>query len=176
MEEYCLAGILQRPDLYELAPCLETEYFFRPENREIMELIRYVEQDGFDEAAVAWLEQTAGEELKEHLDYLRAKPLHPADSGEASAALAQAINRLEERYLRGLKSEEAMRLADEERKDAPDEVTIRVPTEDGADPLDDRVDEELAAVIRGTNTRIKENEAARSQWRSRPQDRVNAGG
>ena len=176
LEEYCLAGILQRPDLYEPAARLETEYFSRPENREIMELIRYVEQDGFDEAAVAWLEQTAGEELKEHLDYLLAKPLHPADSGEAAAALAQAINRLEERYLRGLKSEEAMRLADAERKDATDEVTIRVPTEDGADPLDDRVDEELAEVIRGTNTRIKENEAARSQWRSRPSNRVNAGG
>ena len=176
LEEYCLAGVLQRPELYEVMPKLETEYFYRPENREIMELVRYVEQDGFDEAAVAWLEQTAGEELKEHLDYLLAKPLHPADSGEAAAALAQAINRLEERFLRNLKSEEAMRLADAEGKDATDEGTMKVSTEDGAAPPDDRVDEELAAVIRGTNTRIKENEAARSQWRSRPPDRVNAGG
>ncbi len=175
LEEYCLAGVLQRPDLYEPAPRLETEYFSRPENREIMDLIRYVEQDGFDEAAVAWLEQTAGEELKEHLDYLLAKPLHPGDSGERAAALAQAINRLEERFLRNLKSEEAMRLADAERG-GPEEDTKNVPTENGADPLDDRVDEELAAVIRGTNTRIKENEAARSQWRSRLADRVNTGG
>ena len=83
--------------------------------------------------------------------------------------MTQAVYLLEKRHLRNLKAEEAVRLAELDRAEAEQE-TATVATEDAAAPLEPGLNDELSAAILGTNTRIRDNEAARSQRRSRPSD------
>ncbi len=169
IEDHCLARILQRPDLYELLPELQPEYFRRPDNREILKLILSAQDDGFDDVAVEWLRQTVGEELTPHLDYLMNKPLPPSEPGRRAAEMAQVIYRLEERYLRGLKIEEAMRFSESNAPNPPEEIDSPAGNGGGLpdESSDGWSDEDVAAAFLEINSRIRENETARGQWRSR---------
>ncbi|HEU0020627.1 MAG TPA: DNA primase [Dehalococcoidia bacterium] len=141
IEDHCLARLLQNPELYETLEELRPEYFRRPENREIVKHVLYVASDGFDESAIAWLQQTVEEELAPHLEYLFGKVLPPLEQRGGPLEVNETIHRLEERYLRDLKVEEAMRFSDT-----------------GADGLMEESDDQVLEV----NHRIKRNEVARN--------------
>jgi DNA primase len=141
IEDHCLARLLQNPELYESIDNLQPDYFRRPENREIVKHVLYVASDGFDESAIAWLQQTVAEELAPHLEYLFSKELPPLGQRGGSLEVNETIHRLEERYLRGLKVEEAMRFSDA-----------------GADDLMEEADDQILEV----NHRIKRNEIDRN--------------
>lgn len=141
IEDHCLARLLQNPQLYQAIEELRPEYFRRPENREIVKQVRYVASDGFDESAVAWLQQTVEEELAPHLAYLFGKELPPLEQRGGTLDVNETIRRLEERYLRDLKAEEAMRFS-----------------ETGFEVLLEDADAQILEV----NCRIKRNEIARN--------------
>ena len=101
LEEYCLALLLQNPDLSNKAEGLRSEMFQRVENRELFtNWLRGITIELLDEG------------IRSHLDYLTAKPLPPAERKEKEAALSQCVLRLQERRLRQLKVEEGLRLSD----------------------------------------------------------------
>jgi DNA primase len=141
IEDHCLARLLQNPELYEAIEELRPEYFRRPENREIVKHVLYVASDGFDESAIAWLQQTVEEELAPHLAYLFAKELPPLEHRGGALEINETVRRLEERYLRDLKVEEAMRFSDT-----------------GVEGLPEESDHQILEV----NYRIKRNELARN--------------
>lgn len=112
IEEHCLAYILQNPELYWAIGELRQEYFRRPENREIFNYLQHAATDGFDELAMDWLKQTVDEELGQHLGYLLDKKFPPLEKPLIHEAVRILVHRLEERHLREMKSEEAMRFAE----------------------------------------------------------------
>ena len=93
VEEYCLALLLQHPELRNMTDRLIPEYFERSENREIFTAWR--DASGADE-----LLQNAGIDLEEHHHTLLSKALPPADDLVWEKALAEVITRLEERWFR----------------------------------------------------------------------------
>jgi DNA primase len=101
LEEHCLALLLQVPKLEPAASSLRSEHFTRPENREVFS---------------HWLKGTPQEMLDQDIaaHYLRlaGKALPPANFKEKEAAFQHCARRMEERRLRRLKEEEALRLAD----------------------------------------------------------------
>ena len=110
LEEYCLAQLLlryeQREDWFgQLRP----EYFRRPESREVFTNLGKC-------STLEELQEELDEELAEYLDYLLKRPQPALDRKQQELALDDCVRRLEERYLRELKMEEEMRLAE-----APDE-------------------------------------------------------
>ena len=151
IEDHCLARILQNPEFYETIEDLRPEYFRRPENREILNHVLYVASDGFEESAIAWLQQTVEEELAPHLEYLFGKALPPLEPRWGAIEMNETIHRLEERYLRELKVEEAMRFSDTETDGSETEGLI--------DESDERMPENQILEI---NHRIKKNEVARN--------------
>ncbi|MQF64511.1 DNA primase [SAR202 cluster bacterium AC-409-J13_OGT_754m] len=106
LEEFCLALLIQNPELLKLSSHLRTEHFHRMDNRE---------------AFTSWLKgPTIGsqeEEIKSHIEYLGKKVLPPSSSKENTSALKQCITRLEERRLRWIKEEESLHMAGLEHKD-----------------------------------------------------------
>lgn len=146
IEDHCLARVLQHPELYETIEDLRPEYFRRPENREVVNHVLYVASDGFDESAIAWLQQTVEEELAPHLEYLFGKTLPPMDQRGGQIEVNETIHRLEERYLRELKVEEAIRFSNVGDVGLPEEP-------------DDQIPENQILEI---NQRIKQNEVARN--------------
>ena len=80
------------------------EYFRRVENREVF-------TNWMKCSKLEALTETLDEELKEHLDYLLAKALPPADRKQLEADFSYCVRRLEERYLRDLNVEEEARLS-----------------------------------------------------------------
>ena len=103
LEDYCLALLLQEPDLGNLATSLRLEHFNRPENREVM---AYWE-GGIDP-------ELMDEELKPNWERLLARSLPPIDRRQRETALLDSVARLEARYLRRLKAEEELRLTEAE--------------------------------------------------------------
>ena len=85
------------------------------------------------------------------MEYLFGKALPPLEQRRGAIEVNETIHRLEERYLRDLKVEEAMRFS-ETGTDGSD-------TKDLTDESDDRVPESQILEI---NHRIKKNEAARN--------------
>ena len=129
LEEYCLALILQNPQLprshqpqphtdggqggietdtgdadEKSAGNLRLEYFQRVENREVF--TNWIKCSTLDV-----LREALDEELQEHLEHLLAKVLPPSDRNQREMALGDCGRRLEERYLRELKREEELRLS-----------------------------------------------------------------
>ena len=151
LEEYCMALILRdREILYpgghewngnggtdsaELsgevggAYKLRLEYFQRVENREVF--TNWIRCSTLDT-----LSDSLDEELKEHLEHLLAKFLPPADRKQREAAFKDCVRRLEERYLRDLKREEGLRLA---------EATVEEVEEQGQEIL--QINERLKQVF-----------------------------
>jgi hypothetical protein len=148
VEEHCLAYVLQNPELHWAIGELRHEYFRRPENREIFNYMQHAAADGFDELAMDWLSQTVDEELGRHLDHLLAKMLPPA--GNQQETVRDIVYRLEERYLREMKTEEAMRFAE-------------IPSED-------LMEEQFEATL-DMNQRFKKNELGRNYLAQNVSDR-----
>jgi DNA primase len=92
LEEYCLALLIQHPELKSHQGELLPEYFENSENREAFIAIKQAEDI---DAVKEKLDST----IWEHLDYLMKKSL-PSDKLEQK--LANCILRLKERFLRGL--------------------------------------------------------------------------
>ena len=112
MEDYCLALLLQYSELEGTAEELRPEYFHRLENREIFNVWerRHREDQGTTE--VPSLMRDIDDELAEHLESLVQKSMPPLDQHRRLQAFQDAVHRLEERYLRELKTEEGIRFAE----------------------------------------------------------------
>ncbi|TET17677.1 MAG: DNA primase [Dehalococcoidia bacterium] len=101
VEEYCLALLLQHPELKALSQGPSPEYFENSENREIF---------------IAWQQVNDLSSLKdeldmaiwEHLDYLITRSLPP---NQIEQKYANCILRLREEFLRGLETKRAAALA-----------------------------------------------------------------
>ena len=112
LEDYCLALLLQHSDLGGSVEELRPEYFHRLENREIFNQWDRQRQGDQGTAEVGSLRACIDEELAEHLETLVQKSMPPLDQGRRLHAIQDAIHRLEERYLRELKTEEGIRFAE----------------------------------------------------------------
>ncbi len=92
LEEYCLALLLQHPELKSYQSELLPEYFENSENREVFTAFRQTED-------ITSIKENLDNTVWEHLDHLMKKGL-PSDKIEQK--LANCILRLRERFLRGL--------------------------------------------------------------------------
>lgn len=94
IEEYCLALLLQHPELRDKGEKLSPEHFERSENREVFSAWCHA-ADGDDLSAIV------ESDLAEHLNSLLGRRLPPADDKSVwERALADCAGRLEERRLR----------------------------------------------------------------------------
>ncbi len=113
LEEYCLSLLMRYPDLGEYAEPLTPELFLRPENREIfvnyLDLSANIEMEGEGNEEL-WQDVPPG--VREQIESLRGKPLHPMDLVKRRKAMADVVARLEERNLRQQKKDEHDRFAD----------------------------------------------------------------
>ncbi|MBA7653307.1 hypothetical protein ES703_61155 [subsurface metagenome] len=106
VEEYCLALMLQHPELKDSCQGLLAEYFKNTENREIF---------------IAWQQASDLPSLKaeldnamwEHLDSLINRNLPPASQAERQHSFTDCILRLREKFLRDLEAKQAEALASE---------------------------------------------------------------
>ena len=116
LEDYCLALLLQNEELEDSAGDLRSEYFRRLENREIFnQLTRHwtlQREDGQSGLSLTALETEIDVELAEHLAMLANKVLPPLEERHRRGAIQDTVRRLEERYLRELKTEEEIRFAE----------------------------------------------------------------
>ena len=120
LEDYCLTLLLQNSELGESVGELRPEYFHRLENREIFN--QWDRQRRGDQGAteVASLRECIDDELAAHLETLVQKSLPPLDQSRRLHAVQDAVHRLEERYLRELKTEEGIRFSETPPDLAPD--------------------------------------------------------
>jgi DNA primase len=139
IEEYCLALALQHPDLVPEAG-LVPEHFRRPENRELAGQLLQLTQNPLEEDTSQKLKQRVAPALQEQLEFLFAKELPPVEARNRLMALQSTLSRLEERFLRELKTEEAIWFSEEQ----PDIL------------------EEPNPTILDVNQRIRGNESTRS--------------
>ena len=113
VEEYCLALVLQHPELLDSQVNIRPEYFRRMENREIYSRLLLLAPTHPDESVTQLLRRAVSQELTEHLESLLSKELPPLEHHRRAAALENTVHRLEERYLRELKVEEGMKFSEE---------------------------------------------------------------
>jgi DNA primase len=140
-EDYCLACILQHPELLESVTGLRAEYFKRLENREIFHYLMQFSSDHLDEPLPVWLPQNIDQELAGHVESLLNKRLPALEHRPWLSVIQDVARRLEERHLRDLKIEEGIRFSEAPTDDLPEE------------PYDQVLD---------LNQRIKENERTRN--------------
>jgi len=143
VEEYCLALAMQNPDLVPEAG-LVPEYFRRPENRELASQLLQLVQNPPAEDTGQRLEQIVDPALQEQLEYLLADELPPVEARNRLSVLQSAVSRLELRFLRELKIEEAIWFSEEQP----------------------HILEESNSTILDVNQRIRGNESTRS-WLDR---------
>ena len=123
VEEYCLTLLMRYPDLSEYAETLTAEHFWRHENREIFTgYLSCGEEVAEDEP------DNAPPGVREQLEALRRKSLHPMDFIKRRRAMADVITQLEKRSLRRLKTEEQIRFSesppDLDTEDLQDTVAV----------------------------------------------------
>jgi hypothetical protein len=104
VEEYCLALMLQHPELKDSCQGLLAEYFENTENREIFTAWQ---QAGDLPSLKAELDTT----IWEHLDSLTTRNLPPASQTERKYSFTDCILRLREKFLRNLEEKQAEVLA-----------------------------------------------------------------
>ncbi|MEE8466280.1 MAG: DNA primase [Dehalococcoidia bacterium] len=111
-EEYCIQLLLGYPELRELAEGLRTEYFRRHENRELFN--RWLDATpGLDkDETIATVKRDGDDEVTGHLSALLDKPVIPLELKDRTASFLEVVSLLEERNLRDLKSEEAIRFVE----------------------------------------------------------------
>ncbi|MDP3062674.1 MAG: DNA primase [Chloroflexota bacterium] len=110
LEEYCLALLLQHPELGPQASGLSLEHFKRVENREVFTLW----QKG---VSINGTMEKTDQELAHHAERLLTLSLPPSDSKEREANLAYCAKLLEERRIREIKLEEELRLTQAPREE-----------------------------------------------------------
>ncbi|TET26419.1 MAG: DNA primase [Dehalococcoidia bacterium] len=105
LEEYCLALLLQHPELKAGDEGLLAEYFENSENRAIF-IARQKTGN------IASLKKNLDDAIHEHLDFLTTKDLLVSSEAEIRDSLADCILRLRGKFLQGLaaKREEALSL------------------------------------------------------------------
>ncbi len=109
-EEYCLALLLQNPEIHERGMELTADYFEGTENREIfLAWKKTVDNEDFER-----IRQGLDVSLQEHLDNLISKVLPPASERETEDAFADCTRRLGEQHLRKLKALEEILLLEAE--------------------------------------------------------------
>ena len=130
IEEYCLALALQHPNLVP-ETALVPEHFRRPENRELAGQLLQLTQNppgdigspgntgppgdiGSDAATGQKLKQIVAPALQEQLELLIEKELPPVEARNRLRVLQSAVRRLEDRFLRELKIEEAIWFSEEQ--------------------------------------------------------------
>ena len=121
LEEYCLTLLFKYPELQGSEEELRPEYFQRLENREVFNQWCKVAVEGDNEDSLLALRQRIEEHLQDHLGALLNKEIPPLDSRQRTPAFLDGVRRLEERYLRELKTEEEIRFGDAEA-DIPEET------------------------------------------------------
>ena len=153
LEEQALALLLQHPELVSNGDAseptaeweppsmggLRLEHFRRVENREVFtSLLKCSKLDV--------LKEELDHEVAGHLDRILSKSLPPSDRKERAEEFRYCVRRLEERYLRDMNREEALRLSGEDSTDYLEqgerilEINERlknVLTEQGAGPTPD---------------------------------------
>ena len=123
VEEYCLILLMRYPDLSEYAETLTPEHFSRHENREIFTgYLSCGEEIGEDTP------DSAPPGVREQLEALRQKSLHPMDFIKRRRAMDDVVTQLEKRSLRRLKTEEQIRFSesppDLDAEDLQDTVAV----------------------------------------------------
>jgi hypothetical protein len=111
IEEYCLALLINFPDLKPIAANIDTKYFEHSENKDI--LLR-CQLDTSKEAISEKLDPA----IHEYLDHLlalagRFPPSLGREKKERERALNDCINRLQERYVKNLEVQKKLILAEE---------------------------------------------------------------
>lgn len=150
LDEHCLALLLRYPDLAdELPACggLPSEYFRRPENREIyLQLTtawsQAAEIFGPEDSMVEQTRRSLAPELWEQLDRVSSRNLPPMEPWERQEGMRQVLGRLEERQLRDMKQAEQVRFSED---------LSAIPDETSEDTLT-------------LNRRIRANEESRKQY------------
>lgn len=97
IEEYCLALLLQYPELRQEARGLSTEHFESTENREIF--IKWQRTED-----ISKLKEKLDANLLEHLNYLMNKPILDKNDWERQHTLSDCILSLQERFSRRLEA------------------------------------------------------------------------
>ena len=113
IEEYCLAMALQHPHLVPEAS-LVPEHFRRPENRELASQLLQLTQNPLEEDIGESLKEVVAPALRELLEFLITKELPPVEARDRLRTLQSTVRRLEERFLRNLKIEEALWFSEEQ--------------------------------------------------------------
>lgn len=108
LEEYALSLMLKRPELRSSAVGLTPECFYRSENRELFAFLLTCAK--IDDEVVGSL----NEDLQVHLKHLVSKSLPSMNHKDGELSLKHCLHRLEERYLRELKTQEEVLLSQEE--------------------------------------------------------------
>lgn len=98
VEEYCLALLLQSPELRQQAQELSAEHFECTENREIFIKWQYSKD-------ISTLKEEFDASLLEHLYYLLNKPMLDKNDRERQLALKDCVLRLQERASKRLEAE-----------------------------------------------------------------------
>lgn len=104
-EEYCLLLLFHYPELKGKGEGIPVDCFSHTENRELFLAWR-------NAPAVELIGETLEMPLREHFNYLMARELPPMSDAERERALADCIRHLRERWLRDLKTKEAILLSD----------------------------------------------------------------
>lgn len=112
MEEYCLALLLQYPELRIDAEELRLEFFHRIENREIFSHWQRLSSDIQASGAPGALRRTVDADLLGQLESLATKSLPPTERSRCAWIFQDGVRRLEERHLRELKAEEELRFSE----------------------------------------------------------------
>jgi hypothetical protein len=103
VEEYCLALLLQYPELSNAAQELSVEHFENPVNREIFAQWRCYGDN-------TEMKKQIAPSLLEHLDYLLGKPILEQTTSKQQYALSDCVLRLQERKLKKREAEKAIML------------------------------------------------------------------
>ena len=107
LEEYLLGMILRWPELKEATRKMSPSAFHRPEHREAFIL-------WWECSTIEELYKIADEELKERIEIILAAPFPPTNINQREEAVRQCVHRMEERYLKEMKAEEALILTQNE--------------------------------------------------------------
>lgn len=118
LEDYCLALLLQFPDLRVESARIRPDHFMASDTRALFELWR-------DTPELLAATDELDLDLVDRLEQVRGTPLPAASEQMALAALAQVVRRLEERRLRDLKMHHRLRFVQEEGELGANEIAVR---------------------------------------------------
>jgi hypothetical protein len=111
LEEYCLALLLQHPELKANNEELSAEYFENSENREIFTAWQKIND-------IPSLKKKLDITIHEHLDSLAIKDLLVTSQQESEAAFADCVLRLRRKFLQGLAAKRTEALTLEPQSDS----------------------------------------------------------